>query len=452
MTVIVKKLIAVMDPTAQPPEGASGVKAWFPQLSRDLWILAVGQFLLFLGQGFTLVYASIYFVNQLGFSATQVGLALSSSGFAGIVGRFLAGNMLDSPWVGRRGTLLLAALLSGIAGFCLAFADTFELLIAGNVLMGLGISLYWPATLAMTTDLTTPENRTEAFALTRLADNLGLGVGALLAGQYIALSGNYRTLFMGKGVLYLCFGLVIYWAITETRQTQATPRQLVRNWWQALNDRLFLTYLIANIFFTTYAAQLNSTLPLYLANFVPGGNTDTGFSEQLISYLFFWHAFLKIVLQLPLLRWLRHLAHVNILLIALVLWTGGFLLIWITGVIPAYALGSAYATFALIAIAEILYAPSAVALVGEIAPQDLRGIYFSLESECWAIGFLIGPALGGWALDHPTQLGTNFWLVMLGSTVVAGSILFMLRQRLPQVFTGTLKDKDASYLEVESGV
>ncbi|NJK61947.1 MAG: MFS transporter [Synechococcaceae cyanobacterium SM2_3_1] len=440
-----------MDRIAQPSEGSSRGKAWFPQLSRELWILAAGQFLLFLGQGFTLVYASIYFVNQLGFSATQVGLALSSSGFAGIVGRFLAGNALDAPRLGRRGTLLLAAMLSGIAGFCLAFADTFGLLIAGNVLMGLGISLYWPATLAMTTDLTTTENRTEAFALTRLADNLGLGVGALLAGQYIALSGNYRTLFMGKGVLYLCFGLVIYWAIAETRQTQTTPRQLVRNWWQALNDRVFLTYLIANIFFTTYAAQLNSTLPLYLANFVPGGNTDTGFSEQLISYLFFWNAFLKIVLQLPLLRWLRQLAHVNILLIALVLWTGGFLFIWITGMVPAHALGSAYATFALIAIAEILYAPSAVALVGEIAPQDLRGIYFSLESECWAIGFLIGPAMGGWALDHPTQMGSNFWLLLLGSTVVAGSILLILRQRLPQGFPGTLENRD-TYLEVKDEV
>ena len=57
---------------------------WLPNLRREIWILAAGQLLLFIGQGFTLVYTSIYFVNQLGFSPTQVGLALSSGGVSGI--------------------------------------------------------------------------------------------------------------------------------------------------------------------------------------------------------------------------------------------------------------------------------------------------------------------------------------------------------------------------------
>jgi hypothetical protein len=73
----------------------------------------------------------------------------------------------------------------------------------------------------------------------------------------------------------------------------------MKDWWQALSDRTFIVYLVANLFFTTYGAQLSSTLPLYLANFVPNGNTQTGFSEQWISYFFVWHALLKILFQLP---------------------------------------------------------------------------------------------------------------------------------------------------------
>jgi MFS family permease len=178
--------------------------AWFPDLKREIWILSAGQLLLFIGQGFTLVYASIYFVNQLGFSTTEVGLALSSAGISGTLGRFWAGNAIDAPilglQLGRRGTLLMASVLSALACFCLAFAATFPVLVIGNLLLGLGISFYWPATLAMITDLTPAEHRTEAFALTRLADNLGLGLGAFLAGQYIALSGDYRLLFISKGM------------------------------------------------------------------------------------------------------------------------------------------------------------------------------------------------------------------------------------------------------------
>ncbi|NES24578.1 MAG: MFS transporter, partial [Symploca sp. SIO3E6] len=210
-------------------------------------------------------------------------------------------------------------------------------------------------------------------------------------------------------------------------------RNLLKDWWQGLSDRTLIIFLIANVFFTIYAAQLSSTLPLYLANFVPGGNTQTGFSEQWISYFFVWHALLKILFQLPLTRKLKSLSYVGSLAMALFLWSGGFLLIWLIGVTSTKPLIFAIGAFSVIAMAEIIYSPAASALVGEIAPVDLRGIYFSLESECWAIGFLIGPALGGWALDHPNTAGTNFWLMLIITAGVAAVILRFLKHRMTDV-------------------
>jgi len=403
---------------------------WLPQLRREIWILATGQLLLYIGQGFTLVYASIYFVNELGFSPTQVGLALSSSGLAGIVGRFWSGYAIDSDFWGRRRTLMLSATITAFACFCLAFATTFTLLVAGNLLLGLGISLYWPANLSVTTDLTTTENRTEAFALTRLVDNLGLGLGALLAGQYVAMAGSYSTLFILKGLTYLLFVGVIYVAIEETRQPRADVRNVWQDWWQALCDRNLLIFLSANLIFTIYAAQHTATLPLYLANFIPHGNTETGFSEQWISYFFVWQVFLKIVLQLPITRLVKAINHVSVLLFSLILWSGGFFLLWIVGITPAKALFFTIIAFSLIAFAEILYSPAGISLIGEMSPENLRGIYFSLESQCWSIGFTIGPAIGGWALDHPETVGVNLWLYLITGGLVASVILTVLKQQI----------------------
>ncbi|MEO1509419.1 MAG: MFS transporter [Cyanobacteria bacterium J06633_23] len=403
---------------------------WLPQLRREIWILATGQLLLYIGQGFTLVYASIYFVNELGFSPTQVGLALSSSGLAGIVGRFWSGYSIDSEFWGRRRTLMLSATITAFACFCLAFAKTFPLLVAGNLLLGLGVSLYWPANLSVTTDLTTSENRTEAFALTRLVDNLGLGLGALLAGQYVAMAGSYSTLFILKGLTYLLFVGVIYVAIEETRQPQVDVRNVWQDWWQALCDRNLLIFLSANLIFTIYAAQHTATLPLYLANFIPHGNTETGFSEQWISYFFVWQVFLKIVLQLPITRLVKAVNHVSILLFSLILWSGGFFLLWIVGITPAKALFFTIIAFSLIALAEILYSPAGISLIGEMSPENLRGIYFSLESQCWSIGFTIGPAIGGWALDHPETVGMNLWLYLITGGLVASVILTVLKQQI----------------------
>ncbi|MEL6603628.1 MAG: MFS transporter [Cyanobacteria bacterium J06614_10] len=415
---------------------SSSPTPWLPQLRREIWILVTGQLLLFIGQGFTLVYASIFFVNQLGFSPTQVGLALSSSGLTGIFGRFVAGLAIDSRWLGRRGTLLVAATLSALACFCLAFADTFAVLVAGNMLLGCGLSLYWPATLAVTADLSTAENRSEAFALSQLSNNLGLGVGALLAGQYIALAGSYRALFVAKGLVYLVFGVVIWGAIAETRQGEITLKQVAKNWGAALRDRALVTFLLANIFFAIYGAQLSSSLPLYLANFIPSASSSMegtgGFSEQVISYLFFWHALIKIVGQLPATRWAKQIDHVSILLFTLIFWAGSAAFFWLSGIVSHYGLMAALAGFFLVAIAEMVYGPASSALVGEMSPPDQRGIYFSLESECWGIGFLIGPALGGWVLDHPVNGGANLWLALVISTGIPGAILLYLKQQLSQ--------------------
>ena len=151
------------------------LKNLLPSLDHRVWILAGGRLLSQVGTGFTLFYAPIFFVNQVGLSAALVGIGLASASVSGVVGRFLGGSFADSRFWGRRRTLLLSAAISAVADVVLALTFNFPTLVIGNLLMGLGIGLYWPATEAAVADLTTVEQRNEAFAVTRLADSLGLG-------------------------------------------------------------------------------------------------------------------------------------------------------------------------------------------------------------------------------------------------------------------------------------
>ncbi|NEP47059.1 MAG: MFS transporter, partial [Okeania sp. SIO2H7] len=206
----------------------------------------------------------------------------------------------------------------------------------------------------------------------------------------------------------------------------------LQKWLQAFRDQPFIFYILANLFVTTYTAQLSSTLPLYLANFIPGGNTATGFSEQWISYFFVWHSLFKILLQLPITRWVKQFTPSNVLIAALGCWMISFGVIWLTKQsLPISAIGIAaliLMAFTLVGIGEMLYGPTASGTVGQMAPPHLRGIYFSLDSQCWALGYMIGPALGGWALDHPNVLGANIWLVFAISVVAAIALTQQLKQ------------------------
>ncbi|MGB3639638.1 MAG: MFS transporter [Rivularia sp. (in: cyanobacteria)] len=78
--------------------------------------------------------------------------------------------------------------------------------------------------------------------------------------------------------------------------------------------------------------------------------------------------------------------------------------------------------------AIVSYTPSAAAFVSDIAPVDKRGIYFSINSLCWAVGYLIGPPLGGWALDQSRFVVNSFWLSLAASVILTIAILRYLQR------------------------
>lgn len=398
-----------------------------PELNPSVWILAGGRLLSEIGSGFTLFYAPIFFVNQVGISATLVGLAIGAASLSGVFGRFWGGSAVDSPKWGRKKTLLVAASISALADVFLATTHNFPTLILGNLLMGLGIGIYWPATEAAIIDLTTAQQRNEAFAITRLADNLGLSLGVILGGALIAASGNYRTLFVIDGISFVIFFAIIYFAIAETYKFSPHHEPSHQGWLTALRDRTLMIYVLVNILFTTYLAQIHSTLPLYLKNFVTIGGLQSGFSEKVISGLFTWHITFAVICQLPMARLLNYFSRINGLIMSLILWGISFILVWLTGIVNQPLIFIILA-LGMMSLAMISYTPSASAFIADIAPESLRGVYLAINSQCWAIGYFIGPSIGGYALDQSANFVMSYWLTCAISIVLGIAILSYLKK------------------------
>lgn len=400
---------------------------WLPQLNYQIWILALGRLLSQTGSGFTLVYAPIFFVNQVGLSATAVGLGLGSQSISGVIGRLLGGSLSDGRF-GRKRTLLLSAVISAIASFVLSVSQNFPVFVVGNLLMGLGIGLYWPSAEALVADLSTPAQRNEAFAINRLADNLGLGLGVVFGGLLVNFTGAYRSLFVIDGFSFLVLFGVVLWTIHEIYQADER-RVPLKDWSFALRDRQLLTYCIVNVLFTTYIVEVYSTLPLYLTNFVPAQPSSRGFDSLTISTLFTWYLTASVILQLPVARGLNRLHRTHALMLSAGLWGGGFMLVWLTGIAPWGHLAWVILAMGVLALATVSYMPAASAIVVDLAPDSLRGVYLAVNSQCWAIGYFIGPPLGGWALDQSSLIAHSFWLGLVGSVGLAIAILQILHRQ-----------------------
>lgn len=407
------------------------LSSWLPRLSYQVWLLAFGRLLSQIGSGFTLFYAPIFFVNQVGLSATSVGLGLGSASVSGVVGRVLGGSLSDATF-GRKRTVLLSAIVAAIASFVLAATLNFPMFVIGNLLMGFGIGLYWPSTEAMVADMTTPDQRNEAFALNRLSDSLGLGIGVVLGGLLISTTGAYRSLFVLDGISFLVLFAVVYWTIAETEHETGTHRAIA-GWTTALRDRQLLTYAVVNVLLTTFIVQTSSTLPLYFTNFVAVSPPAKGFSPVMISALFTWHLLLAAITQLPVARGLNRFSRCHALMVSAVLWGTGFVCVWGTGVALGHHLIWAAVALTILAMATVTYMPSASSLVVDLAPDSLRGVYLALNSQCWAIGYFIGPLLGGWAMDQPPAIAHGFWLALAVSVIGAIAILQFLNRMMQRM-------------------
>jgi MFS family permease len=389
------------------------------------------------GQGLLQFYIPLIFVNQVGLSATAVGIGLGSASISGIFGHFLGGTLADAPTFGRKKTLLLSAGLAIVATLILSVTQSLPLLVVSNLLLGVSMGFYWTAADAAVMDATSTDDRHQAFSVLGVAENLGLGLGILGGSILLSHLANPRHLFVVNSLIFLSFLIIIQAAIQTTSHSNAVPTattenpKIVRGWLTAIRDKWLWVFLLVNSLFTTYIALVNSTLPLYFNNFVNLAHTgDTGVSAAEVANLFTWgYIGLGALLQIPIVQALGSLGWARALMVSAFLWGTGFLLVGILGALATVPFVNALGVLAVFAIATIIYKPFAVSFIAELAPEPLRGTYTAIGYQCWVIGYFIGPTAGGWALDQSVEVADASWKIVAMSTVVGLMVLWWLTQR-----------------------
>src|SRR5688500_5870255 len=104
------------------------------------------------------------------------------------------------------------------------------------------------------------------------------------------------------------------------------------------------------------------------------------------------------------------------------LWTASWLIVFLGG-LQLEALAAAF-VFALAAVVfglgECFQGPVQGALVADLAPPQLRGRYMAVSTNSWDLGFLLGPAVGGFVLaGAPLALWPLAALACLGAAALA---------------------------------
>ena len=339
------------------------------------WVLFGGTFVNRFGS-FVLIFLVIWLTEE-GYSPAQAGAAVSSYGVGALVASLLGGYLADR--LGRRNATAVSMFSAAATMLALSQAGTFPLILALSVLAGLTSELYRPASAALLADLVPPEGRLTAYALYRLAINVGFAAGAATAG--LLAERSFLLLFLVEASCSAAFGIAALLFLPEGVRSQRTgerPGELVR---AIRADRAFQLFLIASLLSAFVYFQQQGALPLHVV--------DQGLSFATFGALMSLNGFVVVLLELPMTIITGRHPRRPVIAVGSLLVGAGFALTALATDVPLLAL-----TVVIWTIGEIASAPVAQAYVADLAPVHLRGRYQGAFGLTFGLALVLAPVLG----------------------------------------------------------
>jgi MFS family permease len=393
-----------------------------PRLPRSVWILNTGGLLNAVGTGMAYPFVVIYLHNVRGFSLGISGLIVAASGAAGIVFGPAIGVVIDK--IGGRLTLAGALTLQAIGwGSFPLVREPWHAVLAA-IVAGIGNAGFWPSQSSLLAGLAPQARRHGAFALQRVTRNLGIGLGGLFGGLIATTSdsSSFTVLFVVNALTFFLFvGMLVFVPDPKIEVEHDTPRG---GYLDVLRNQVFLGVVGLNVVFVTAGYAQIELLPVFAKN-------EASVSERSIGLIFFLNTVIVAVAQLPVAKLLEGRSRMRSLAFMCVLWATAWIFVLIGGASFEAAAAVAVFSFAVIlfGLGECFQGPVQGALVADLAPPRLRGRYMAISTNSWDLGFLLGPAIGGFILAvEPLAL----WPLAAVACLLAGWGCLAMETRLPR--------------------
>jgi MFS family permease len=375
-------------------------------LPRDSWLLALATLVNRAGT-MVIPFLALHFTRNLGFSAGQAGAALAVYGIVSLLTSPFAGRLADR--VGSQRILTVSLFLGGLGFWALPLLRTMPQVLVGMVVLSAVSEAMRPATLALVSDLAPPELRRQAYALNRLAINLGMSVGPA-AGGFLAAH-SFQMLFWVDGATSIAAALVLLFFPLRVGSVEAhagaTPSL------GAIADRRLRYVILWLLPVLLVFFQHEGAMPVWMVD-------QLGMPTQTFGLIFTLNTLLIVFLEVRLNGMTAHWSPARALSVGSALCTIGFgALAFLT------SSWGIMATVVVWTFGEMILFPATATYVSELAPPGRRGEYMGFYSMTFGIGFTLGPWAGLSILE--VAGARTLWLACLASGALSTLLLARIR-------------------------
>lgn len=352
-------------------------------LPCELWVVEAGIFLNYVGWGGVLPFEVIYLHEGRGFALGVAGLVVGVVTGVAVVMAPVAGPLIDR--LGARATAAGAgvALAAGYGG--LAFVRTPAQALAAAALAGIGNGALNPSQSALLATLPRPDLRHRSTAVSRVAANLGAGLGATLGGLVAARGLNgFVLLLLGNAASYLVFVAILLLAV----RADARPGPLPGGYRLLLRDRAFVRLALINV------AVIAVGWGVFTWVVPPYARGEVGAGPQLIGLLLLANALTVVLAQIPVARLAEGRRRATIMALGALAFVPACLLVLAARYVELRAAeGLLLAAVVVVGVGECFHTTALMPLVADLAPPAIRGRYMAAVALSWWLGLALAPTL-----------------------------------------------------------
>jgi MFS family permease len=395
-------------------------KNWWMQFPYPLRLLTKIRFYAAFGAGGVIYLTSLIF-NNIGLSATDIGLGFTISAIIGTLTRFFTGNYLNKK--GKiQFPLIASSILSITASLFLIFSRETYFYIIGQSFVGAAAGIYWPAAEFGVPYFCYPIDTRKAYSLVRSSEALGIFLGVFLGGFMT----NYlysKSIFIND---IFCMFVITYLISTNNfsikrnlenfqKESVNTVKQRQLKWNK--NSKIII---LSILLITTSLALIQVTLPLDL---VKGGVIRNELSKEITSLIISIQLILLLFLQWPVGSWISKKGRLFGLKFSLINFSLASFLLFISSYLNITAFYLISFSLILVSLGTASFLPTSTDVVFRIAPSNKKGFALALLSQCFAMGYFFGPFISGRVLDL-FGFASIIWLSISCCCFVVFTILF----------------------------